>query len=229
MQTITQMTQKLMKLDALIPRAISPFASLGLRLYLVPVFWMAGTHKLNHFQDTVAWFGNPDWGLGLPFPWLMAFLATATEIVGAVMLALGLLTRWISIPLIFTMLVAIFSVHIDNGWQAIADPAAPFANQTVLESADKLYKARELLQEHGNYDWLSSSGKFVILNNGIEFAVTYLLMLLGLMALGSGKWISLDYRILFLRKQFFEKTIFERKTNHESLCNLTTKQIGSTN
>jgi uncharacterized membrane protein YphA (DoxX/SURF4 family) len=175
---------------------------------------MAGTHKLNHFQDTVEWFGNSDWGLGLPFPWLMAFLATATEIAGAVLLALGLLTRWISIPLIFTMLVAIFSVHIDNGWQTIADPAAPFANQTVLESADKLHKARELLQEHGNYDWLTSSGKFVILNNGIEFAVTYLLMLLGLMALGSGKWFSLDYWILFLRKQFFEKTIFESKTNH---------------
>jgi uncharacterized membrane protein YphA (DoxX/SURF4 family) len=201
MQTIT----KLVQLDTLISRIISPIASLGLRIYLVPIFWMAGTHKLNHFQDTVEWFGNTDWGLGLPFPWLMAFLATTTEIAGAVLLALGLLTRWISIPLIFTMLVAIFSVHIDNGWQAIADPAAPFANQQVVESADKLQKARELLQEHGHYEWLTSSGKFVILNNGIEFAVTYLLMLLGLIALGSGKWFSLDYWIVFLRKQFFRE------------------------
>ena len=201
MQTIT----KLVQLDTLISRIISPIASLGLRIYLVPIFWMAGTHKLNHFQDTVEWFGNTDWGLGLPFPWLMAFLATTTEIVGAILLALGLLTRWISIPLIFTMLVAIFSVHIDNGWQAIADPAAPFANQQVVESADKLQKARELLQEHGHYEWLTSSGKFVILNNGIEFAVTYLLMLLGLIALGSGKWFSLDYWIVFLRKQFFKE------------------------
>lgn len=201
MQTITKLTQ----LDGLISRIISPIASLGLRLYLVPIFWMAGTHKLNHFQDTVEWFGNTDWGLGLPFPWLMAFLATTTEIAGSVLLALGLLTRWICIPLIFTMLVAIFSVHIDNGWQAIADPAAPFANQQVMESADKLQKARELLQEHGHYEWLTSSGKFVILNNGIEFAVTYLLMLLGLMALGSGKWFSLDYWIIFLRKQFFKE------------------------
>jgi len=58
---------------------------------------MAGHHKLQHFSDTVAWFGNPDWGLGLPLPWLMASLATASELLGAVLLALGLATRYISI------------------------------------------------------------------------------------------------------------------------------------
>jgi uncharacterized membrane protein YphA (DoxX/SURF4 family) len=189
------------QLDKTLSQIASPLASLGLRLYLVPIFWMAGSHKLHHFQDTVDWFGNTDWGLGLPFPWLMAFLATATELAGAIFLALGLLTRWISIPLIATMLVAIFSVHLDNGWQAIADPSAPFANQQVLDSAEKLQRAKDLLQEHGNYEWLTSSGKFVILNNGIEFATTYLMMLLALIALGSGKWISLDYWFVFLRRK----------------------------
>lgn len=189
------------QLDKTLSQIASPLASLGLRLYLVPIFWMAGSHKLHHFQDTVDWFGNTDWGLGLPFPWLMAFLATATELAGAIFLALGLLTRWISIPLIATMLVAIFSVHLDNGWQAIADPSAPFANQQVLDSAEKLQGAKDLLQEHGNYEWLTSSGKFVILNNGIEFATTYLMMLLALIALGSGKWISLDYWFGFLQRK----------------------------
>jgi uncharacterized membrane protein YphA (DoxX/SURF4 family) len=189
------------QLDKTLSQIASPLASLGLRLYLVPIFWMAGSHKLHHFQDTVDWFGNTDWGLGLPFPWLMAFLATATELAGAIFLALGLLTRWISIPLIATMLVAIFSVHLDNGWQAIADASAPFANQQVLDSAEKLQRAKDLLQEHGNYEWLTSSGKFVILNNGIEFAATYLIMLLALVALGSGKWISLDYWFVFLRRK----------------------------
>jgi uncharacterized membrane protein YphA (DoxX/SURF4 family) len=190
------------QLDKVLSQLASPLASLGLRLYLIPVFWMAGSHKFHHFQDTVEWFGNTDWGLGLPFPWLMASLATATELAGAIFLALGLLTRWISIPLIVTMLVAIFSVHLDNGWQAIADPAAPFANQQVLDSAEKLQRARDLLQTHGNYEWLTSSGKFVILNNGIEFAATYLIMLLALIALGSGKWISLDYWFVFLRRKY---------------------------
>ena len=41
---------------------------LALRLYLVPVFWVAGTNKVKGFGNVVEWFGNPDWGLGLPFP-----------------------------------------------------------------------------------------------------------------------------------------------------------------
>lgn len=167
--------------------------ALALRLYLVPIFWSAGTNKLMHFSDTVDWFGSTDYGLGLPFPAVMASLAISSEIFGAILLALGLFTRWISIPLIVTMLVAIFSVHLPNGWQAIADPSAPFANMQVLESADKLERAREILQEHGNYDWLTSSGGFAVVNNGVEFAVTYLIMLLTLIKIGGGRYISLDY------------------------------------
>ncbi|USA54516.1 DoxX family protein [Acinetobacter sp. C32I] len=168
-------------------------AALALRCYLVPIFWMAGTNKLMHFQDTVEWFGNSDWGLGLPFPHIMAALATSTELAGAVLLMFGLLTRWISIPLIITMLVAIVTVHLPNGWQAIADPNAPFANAQVLASAEKLEAARGILENYGNYDWLTSNGSFVILNNGIEFAVTYLVMLLALIVLGGGRYFSLDY------------------------------------
>lgn len=170
-------------------------ASLLLRIYLAPIFWMAGINKLNAFDDTVAWFGNPDWGLGLPFPGLMAFLATATELLGAVLLTVGLITRVICIPLVITMAVAIGSVHWENGWQAIADPKAPFANEQVMAAPQKLERAQAILQEHGNYEWLTASGKFVILNNGIEFAATYLIMLLALIGLGAGKYHSLDYWI----------------------------------
>ncbi len=171
----------------------STLASIALRLYLAPIFWMAGMSKLNSFDSTVEWFGNSEWGLGLPFPFLMALLATAAELIGAVLLALGLFTRWISIPLIITMLVAILSVHWDNGWQAIADAKAPFANAQVLAAPEKLERARDILQAHGNYEWLTASGKFVILNNGIEFAATYLIMLLALVGLGGGKYHSVDY------------------------------------
>lgn len=174
-------------------------AALALRLYLVPIFWMAGTNKLAHFQQTVEWFGNT--GLGLPFPMLLATLATSAEIMGAILLAVGLLTRFISIPLIITMLVALVTVHLPNGWQAIADPNAPFASAQVIASNEKLEKARQILETYGNYDWLTSSGSFVILNNGIEFAVTYLVMLLALLILGGGRYLSLDYwvKCLFLK------------------------------
>lgn len=173
-------------------RQLDGLPALAMRLYLAPVFWMAGSQKFLHFADTVDWFGNSDYGLGLPFPMLLAALATASELGGAVLLALGLATRWISIPLLVTMLVAIFAVHIDNGWQAIADPSAPFANAQVLASADKLERIRELLDSQADADWLSASGPVVILNNGIEFAATYAIMLLALLGMGGGRWVSVD-------------------------------------
>ena len=166
---------------------------LALRLYLVPVFWMAGTKKWESFDSTVEWFGNPDWGLGLPFPLLLAFLATWTEILGAISLLLGVAVRWFAVPLMFTMIVAATTVHLEYGWQAIADPGAPFANERVEASAEKLDRARSILRENGNYDWLTSSGSIVILNNGIEFAATYFIMLLALFFTGAGRIASVDY------------------------------------
>ena len=161
-------------------------APLALRLFLVPVFWMAGTQKIAGMESTIEWFGNPDWGLGLPFPGLLAYLAAYTEAIGALLLLLGLATRWISIPLIVTMLVAIFAVHWDNGWAAIADSSAG-------EVAERLNAARDILRENGNYGWLTEKGGFVILNNGIEFGVTYLLMLFSLLFTGGGRFTSVDY------------------------------------
>lgn len=161
-------------------------APLALRLYLVPIFWMAGTQKIAGMKNTIEWFGNPDWGLGLPFPSLMAHLAAYTEAVGALLLLLGLATRWISIPLMVTMLVAIFAVHWGNGWAAIADSSAQ-------DVAVRLGAARDILREHGDYAWLTEKGNFVILNNGIEFAVTYLLMLFALLFTGGGRYTSVDY------------------------------------
>lgn len=170
-------------------------APLLLRLYLAPVFYMAGINKYNSFESTVQWFGNPDWGLGLPVPGLMAFLATATELAGAFLLAFGLAVRWIAIPLSITMLVAIFAVHIKNGWLAIATGSGLFATEQTMEAVERLDRAKSILREHGNYSWLTEHGNFVVLNNGIEFAATYLIMLIALIYLGGGKYVSADYWI----------------------------------
>ncbi len=170
-------------------------APLLLRLYLAPVFYMAGKNKLDSFESTVQWFGNPDWGLGLPLPWLMAFLATATELVGAFLLLLGFGTRWISIPLMFTMLVAMFTVHWHNGWLAVATGSGLFATERTEGAIARLDRAKSILQEHGNYSWLTENGSLVILNNGIEFATTYFAMLLALLYLGGGRYVSVDYWI----------------------------------
>ncbi|SDJ66759.1 Uncharacterized membrane protein YphA, DoxX/SURF4 family [Ferrimonas sediminum] len=168
-------------------------APLALRLYLAPIFIQAGYNKLSHFEDTAAWFGNPEWGLGLPFPEVMAGLAAGTEFFGGILLVVGLFTRLISLPLMVTMLVAAFTVHWENGWLAIADASSWLANDQVMAAPEKLDRARAILQEYGNYDWLTSSGKLVILNNGIEFSITYFVMLLALYFLGGGKYTSLDH------------------------------------
>lgn len=188
----------IMKLEAIMDRtkAVDFLAPLALRLYLAPIFWMAGMSKFNAFEDTAAWFGNNEWGLGLPFPELMTFLAASTETVGAIMLLLGFGVRYISIPLMFTMLVAIFAVHWQNGWQAVADTKFCLFNcYDASEAAERLAKAKDILQEHGNYEYLTEQGSLVILNNGIEFGVTYFIMLLALLYLGAGKYVSADFWI----------------------------------
>jgi len=191
-------------------RKIDFLGPLVLRLYLAPIFWVAGVEKVTGFDDIVQWFGNPDWGLGLPAPTLMAFLATSTEVLGAIFLLFGFAVRWISIPLMATMAVAAVTVHLEHGWQAIVSAKAPFAAESLgflqLEDATGAYQrldmAKELLKEHGNYGWLTGEGSFVVLNNGIEFAATYFVMLLALFFIGAGRYLSIDY---WLDRQYRQK------------------------
>lgn len=178
-------------------RAFDFLAPLLLRLYLAPVFWMAGVNKIDFpgflpKESVVQWFGNPDWGLGLPLPALMAFLAAWTELLGAVLLLAGLAVRWIAIPLMMTMMVAAVMVHWQNGWLAIAEGSGLFATERTQAAVERLDQARAMLREHGDYQWLTEHGGFVVLNNGIEFAATYFIMLLTLFFIGGGRYVSLD-------------------------------------
>jgi uncharacterized membrane protein YphA (DoxX/SURF4 family) len=198
--------------------------ALLLRLYLAPIFIMAGYSKTQMLDPNVsglasfmadpniiAWFGNSDWGLGLPFPALLANLVILVEFFGGWLLLVGALTRLISIPLMFTMVVAATTVHADNGWFAITptNPDTSVAKmmtwvgfeqaETSLENskdtAIRLEKMREILDENGNTDWLYGKGNIVVLNNGIEFSVTYFIMLLALFFIGAGRFTSVDYYI----------------------------------
>lgn len=180
-------------------------APLLLRLYLAPIMIQAGYNKYVGFENTVWWFEN---SLNMPFPTLMASLAVASELLGGIFLLVGLATRWVSIPLMVTMLVAIFTVHLENGWPALADASSWLSdgtillNESVMEAPDKKAAAISILKEHGNYNWLTSSGSITILNNGIEFAATYFIMLFSLFFTGGGKFTSVDY---FLGKAFGDK------------------------
>lgn len=189
---------------------------LALRLYLAPVFIMAGWHKLVNFDSMVGWFGNSDWGLGLPFAPILVSLTILAELVGGIALLFGVLTRLFSLMLAFTMVVAMVKVHLKNGWHAITptDPAtsiaqlfsfSDFGHKSLVNSVqagERLTKAKEVLATYGNYDWLTETGNFVILNNGIEFGMTYFVMLLVLIVFGAGRFLSVDYygKILLSRR-----------------------------
>lgn len=74
-------------------------------------------------QKLFAWFGGyglegtGQWmaSIGLEPGYLMALLAGSAEFFGGLALLLGLLTRPAAVVTAFTMIVAIFSVHIQNG------------------------------------------------------------------------------------------------------------------
>ena len=165
-------------------------APLAIRLFLAPVILQSGWTKYVGFENTVSWFEH---SLKLPFPEFMTYLAVGTELVGGLLLIIGLGTRFISVPLMIVMLVAAFSVHWDNGWLALSDASSWLANDRVMAAVEKKQKVISILKEYGNYRWLTSSGPVTILNNGIEFSITYFLMLLSLFFTGGGRYTSIDY------------------------------------
>ena len=167
-------------------------ASLALRLFLAPIFWLAGYKKLSNMEGTIGFFNS----LNIPYPEIAAWTVALVEAGGAILLLIGLAVRWISIPLMVTMAVAAFTVHWKNGWQAIADAGFCLFNCADAEAAgERLTMAKSILQEHGNYEWLTEQGNIAIVNSGIESATTYFIMLLALFFLGAGKYFSLDYWI----------------------------------
>lgn len=87
------------------------------RLILAHGFLMPALEKLKNFSSVVQWFAS----LQIPFPYFSAVLSTTVELTGVVFLFFGFLTRLISIPLMFLMCVAIFTVHWANGFSAAAN------------------------------------------------------------------------------------------------------------
>ena len=99
-------TQKLDSLKDLPP--------LFFRLILAYGFYTPAMMKWGNISGIAEWFGS----IGIPLPTLNAYMAASTEMAAVILLPLGLATRFISIPLIITMVVAIVTVHGGNGFEA---------------------------------------------------------------------------------------------------------------
>ncbi len=93
------------------------FSPLTLRIPVGVIFAAHGAQKLFGWfggyglEDTGQWMAS----MGLTPGHLMALLAGSTEFFGGLALILGLLVRPAAAALAFTMVIAIFTVHIGNG------------------------------------------------------------------------------------------------------------------
>lgn len=96
-------------LDSLLSRArslaerMSWVGPLLVRLSLAAVFIPSGWGKLHDLAKVTSFFAE----LGIPMPGVNAAVASTTELLGGVLIAFGLFTRLASLPLAFTMLIAI--------------------------------------------------------------------------------------------------------------------------
>lgn len=85
-----------------------------IRLTLAYGFYTPAMNKWSDIDSVAGWFAS----MNYPLPKLNAYMAAGTETAGIVLLVLGFASRLISIPLIFVMMIAIFTVHYGNGWEA---------------------------------------------------------------------------------------------------------------
>ncbi|WP_104402656.1 DoxX family protein [Vibrio penaeicida] len=93
------------------------FATLALRIPIGIILIAHGAQKLFGWFGGYGLEGTGQWmaSIGLAPGVLMAFLAGSAEFFGGLFLVLGLLTRPAALVTAFTMVIAIFSVHFENG------------------------------------------------------------------------------------------------------------------
>ena len=98
--------------DAVVER----WAFLALRLVIGCGFMVHGWAKLSRgpagFAKVLEWVGTP-------LPGVTAWVTTLMELLGGLALFVGTFVEMVSIPLILVMLVAMFTVHLRNGFSAI--------------------------------------------------------------------------------------------------------------
>jgi putative oxidoreductase len=101
----------------IIKKILSHGQDLSLLLARVAVaygFYTPAMQKWSDIKSVATWFES----MHIPFPLFNAYLSASFELLGVVLLTLGLFTRLISIPLMIIMLVAIVTVHLSHGFSS---------------------------------------------------------------------------------------------------------------
>lgn len=85
-----------------------PAAIVLIRLMVGGVFFWEGVLKFVYANQGVGRFTK----IGIPFPEFSAHFVATFEIVGGLLLIFGLLTRFVSVPFIFQMIVAVLTTKV---------------------------------------------------------------------------------------------------------------------
>lgn len=97
---------------------LQPFFLLAVRLFWGWQFFKTGLGKFSDFQATAEYFNL----LGIPFPEFNVYLAASTELVGGICLMIGFASRFVAIPLMITMMVALLTAHRAATLMLLDDP-----------------------------------------------------------------------------------------------------------
>ncbi|HWA10955.1 MAG TPA: DoxX family protein [Opitutaceae bacterium] len=112
---------------AVVASWLQPLVLLVIRLYWGWEFFITGKGHLMNLDKTTDFFTD----LHIPLPKLNAILAGSTECAGGALLLLGLGTRFITVPLAFTMVIAYVTADNEALHAIFSDPdkftgATPF-------------------------------------------------------------------------------------------------------
>lgn len=164
-------------------------APLAIRLFLAPMFWIAGVQHLGLFSSSDFLWWNPlTWvnteafqqsvdalggslfsGLGAE---TLLILVGIIEILAAILLVLGFAVRWVTLALMFVVIVL--------GLMSMGDSG--FVNTMG-----------QLVMTHG-YS--------TIANSVTEMYLVHFVLLLALFFMGAGRWVSMDWYVYrsFMRR-----------------------------
>lgn len=91
---------------------------LVLRLFWGYQFFTTGMGKLQNIKGVASYFQS----LGIPFPEMNAYLVGCVETIGGICLILGLAVRFVTLPMITAMIVALFTASREATLAIFKDP-----------------------------------------------------------------------------------------------------------
>jgi putative oxidoreductase len=104
------------RLVSLQQSSLARWAPIPLRLIVGYGFMEHGFAKLSRGPEAFAAILQ---ALGVPAPHLMAWLTILTELIGGLAVLLGAFVSFVSLPMAALLFVAIFTVHLPNGFSSI--------------------------------------------------------------------------------------------------------------